>query len=665
MADKNFSVLDMVDEYASENNIDAEDIFKKPKPAETSEDIDEEDESTDEYESDVDEPEDDDTEEVADEEPEDEPAPEQKPAKNKEDYGLAAMAALAADMPELQHSGAIYNKEDVKLEEEPLKNIGDEAVINESKGELHELDRIRQQIDAAAHRAGIKHLQIPPGPQQQPFINAASDPNVKRGAESLDDLINKLIHEHPEFIYEWEDPAKNTVQPVSVKQPTPAAPQSSAQTVQDDKPVETPVNDVPLKTMSTDDIDTGDNDKVSVVIDKRNVDQIAWSEEEVKKIHQARTVELNIVEGNDLEFKSVTNIEGNAVDALLDSYTRETHDEVAVLPASKYRATFTGLSYPDIMDLSASTQVNNYDAERLKWTICYSHIRNQSIGPWEEYVEYKDPETGSIIRENTGAVIPDNVDVDTVHTVSKFEDFMRKTSYFDLEFMLWKILCATVMDKETIHVTCKSLLPNGNPCNHEYDWIYSPNELLDITKINSGVLKDMEEAGKASSMSDILKIYHSSPVNSKECVALPESKFLVNFGHISANKYLEEIQPRIDEIPDESNDPSDISKLTSYQLLMVVKMIYLPNPKEPGKYEKVSNPDDMLKVFKRLSSLDYQTVIKLVDMETAPYNFKYVMKNLECPSCHNKSDIQIDSMSDLLFILARNLSNAAITFKRA
>ena len=106
---------------------------------------------------------------------------------------------------------------------------------------------------------------------------------------------------------------------------------------------------------------------------------------------KSRTVELNIVEGKDLEMSSIENISSkSAIDLALAPYIRKSNDIVAALPASKYRASFTGLSYVDMIDLSNSQELNTIDGEKKKWTIAYQHIKNPSIGPWKEYRYYID-----------------------------------------------------------------------------------------------------------------------------------------------------------------------------------------------------------------------------------------------------------------------------------
>lgn len=623
MANKGFSVMDMVDQYAAENDMDPADVFKKPSEEEKKEET---------------------TTELSEEE---------VPKKNEKKEWKPDVS----DMPELQQTGAVYKKEDVVMQEDTtLRNIADDAAIESARSNMDEMDRQTANIEEAKARHGIIKLQIPEGPEQVKFLLAAGDPNHKKAQADLDALFDELEKLHPEFVLEWADGR------------TPVTAQSNNQEPATEQPVhEEEKTYTPIEKMDPNEIEMKDGsnpiDTTKVIIDKRNASSFVWTKEEAEKIKKSRTVELNIVEGKNIEFGSVENVFGNAVDALLAKYQRKTNDVVAALPASKYRATFTGLTYPEVIDLSTSNEMNTIDGERKKWSICFSHIRNQSIGPWEEYQEFIDPKTNKIVKLVIGADLPDGITEDDVHIVTKFEDFLRKTSFMDLEFMLWKILCATTMDKEVVSVDCKSTF-NGAPCGNTYDWIYSPSELLVTDSLNAGVLEDMKKTGEAGSIEAIMQNYESSPVNSKDFVKLNTTGFVVVYGHVSADVYLNILYPRIQDLNQQAqNDPTVVSKAMEYSTLSVVKEILIPD--ENGKYSRVTGIDNLMKVLEILDEIDWQTLTELTNLMLNPYQFKFSMRDIVCPKCKNKSAIAIDSMTRLLFIVARSLSSVNVTLKKA
>lgn len=622
MSDK-FSVMDMIDDYAAENDINPADVFKKELK-------------------------------------EEKPVEEVKVKKEKKEW-----KPDVSDMPEFKSTGAVYDKKDVKLNEDTtLRNIADDVALEESRASMDDLERKNANLEEAKARFGIRKLQIPEGKEQLNFLIAAGEPSRKKAQAELDVLFRELINIHPEFILEWDEgrgPEEYAPKPTVQSQiEAPTTIPAEEYIKEEDQKTYDPNEKIDQNTILIE--SGGEAPTTKIIIDKRNASDFVWTAEEAEKIRKSRTVELNIVEGKDIEFGSVSNISGNAVDNLLSKYQRKSNDAVAALPASKYRATFTGLTYPEVIDLSTSNEMNTIDAERKKWSICFSHIRNQSIGPWEEYQEYIDPKTNNIVRTTIGTEVPKDVSQDDVHIVSKFEDFLRKTSFMDLEFMLWKILCATTMDKEVVSVDCKSLY-NGQPCGNTYDWIYSPSELLVTDSMNEGVLEDMKKTGEVSSTEDIMNNFASSPVNCKDYVKLSTSGFIVIYGHVSAYTYLTDLYSKIQDLNEETNDPSTVSKALAYATLSVVKEILIPN--DDDTYSRITGIDNLMKVLDILDEIDWQTINELTRLMIDPYQFKFSMRNIVCPKCKNRSAIAIDSMTRLLFIVARSLSSVQVTLKKA
>ena len=238
-----------------------------------------------------------------------------------------------------------------------------------------------------------------------------------------------------------------------------------------------------------------------------------------------------------------------------------------------------------------------------------------------------------------------------------------KTSYLDLEFIIWKILCATAMDSEIISITCHAM-NNGKACNKTYDWVYNPAELLDMESIEPAVLDEMKVTGEVATKDDILKHYNASALCSNNTVKLRSSGMHVIFGHISAYDYLTEVYGIGQKLTEmiESEDPSSISK--SYNTIMLRSIKGFLIPKDNGKYARITGSDNVLKVIESLDEVDWQTIFEITKLMLNPYEFKYSFRNLVCPSCHNKSSITIESMTQLLFIVAQSLSSVQVVLKR-
>ena len=612
--EKSFSVLDMANSYAAANDIDPSEIFKKnpDKEAEKSKDT----PTTTEY-------------------SETGTKPEKKP--------WVPDPSLTEGMNEFA-APATYSKDEIRMEsdDKTLKNISDDNAIRDSIESMGELQRKQANIEIAKKRHNIKHLQIPEGQFHASIFAAAGDTNYERAQAKLDKLFDEIEETYPDFILSRITDEENKSETSGTDNQEPKA---------------------DVENTSNESTESGDSDSVKVVIDKSQLDEVAWDSEEIDKIKKSRTVELNIVESSPIEFSEIQDIDSNMVDMVLAPYQRKYNDVSAPLPASRYRATFTGLSYAELTDLATSVEMNSIDAERKKWSICFNHIKNQSIGPWEEYKYYIDPTTRKKVKIGINENAPNNIPYTDIKVVSKFDDFLMKTSYLDLEYMIWKVLCATAMENEIISITCHAKR-NGKECGKTYDWVYNPADLLRADLIDQVILDEMKVTADASTKEEILKNYNSAPLCANSTVKLNSSGLVMVFGHISAYEHLNEVFGITETLNAmiESEDPSSISKGYNVMMLRSIKAFLIPQ--ENGRYGRISGADNILKVVESLNEVDWQTVFEVAKMMTEPYDFRYSFRNFVCPSCHNKSSIDIENMTQLLFIVAQSLSSVQVVLKR-
>jgi len=521
-------------------------------------------------------------------------------------------ASLIEDMDEMKQTPITYSVDEIKASASTeLKDITDDNALQASHEAMDDMSRKHANIEEAKRRFGIKHLRIPEGPFHVRIFTAAGDTNFRRSQEALRELFQEIVNTYPDFVLEW-DTNKTPVQP----QILPSNEQST-----DINSDTTP--DIPTDPLIPS-ISSGDTSEAKVIIDKTSLPEVSWTKEEMDKIRKSRSVELNIVEDLTLKYTNIEDVNDNAVDIILSQYVRKVNDVPGSLPASKYRATFTGLTYTEILDLSYSQEMNNLDGERKKWSIAYDHLKNPSIGTFTDY-----------------------------------NDFLRKTSFMDLEFMLWKILCATAMDQEIISIDCHGTL-NGTPCKRSYDWIYSPRELLVMDSINLTVLEEMKKTGETQSLTDIESNYKESMLLMNNSVELATSKFGVVFGHISAYDYLNYIYSEIQTL--QSQDNPMLSQALSYSTLTIIKSFLIP--KSDGGYARIQGAKNLIRVINTLDEIDWQTLSELVRIMLEPYQFKFTLRNIVCPQCKTKSNIEIEDMSRLLFILARSLSSVQVALKR-
>lgn len=578
-------------------------------------------------------------------------------------------ARLVEGMSDIGAKPVTYSKEELAAKDTgDLKNIADDNALQSSREAMDDMNRKKANIDDAKKRFGIKHFQIPEGQFHAQIHNAAGDTNYKRAKDGLDKIFQEIVTTYPEFIREWEDPSKDPRNTKSTQEmdktipvqqlvdhPRPIPQQSIDQpTPSEEHPLVNNTGDGTIPALSS----TEGTADTKVIINKKDLPEISWTKEEMDVIRRARSIELSIVEARELQYTNIEDLDDNAVDVVLSQYQRKANDVFGALPASKYRATFTGLTYTEILDLTHSQELNNLDGERKKWAIAFDHVKNQSIGPWQEYKYYIDPETKKKIILSINAPDPTIPNI-KIYTMSKFDDFLSKTSFIDLEYILWKTLCATAMDKEIISIDCHGILPNKIPCKHSYDWIYSPNELLLTNSVSPAVMEEMKKTSEVSSIEDIQNNYKEAMLNTNNTVVLPSSNISVVFGHISAYDYLNYVYGEINSL-DENNFMA--SEVLTHSTLTVLKSFLVP--KGNNEYSRIKGAKNIIKMINSLDEIDFQTISELMRIMIEPYQFRFALRDICCPKCKTKSSINIESMTRLLFIVAQSLSSVQVVLKR-
>ena len=443
--ENNKSLLDLADEYAKASNITAADIFKKPEKSEEpkKEDIKTNDDLFDES--------------IIPEESEKNDSTEYiqpntlsladklnnaKKEMNSSKKAWTPDAVLLEDMPETQTSGVVYDKKDVVLNRDgKLVNIMDDKMVESGTSKVQEMIRMNQNIEIAKKRKKIKHFFIPQGQLQMEMILAASDPDFDTAQNGLDAMIDRIAENNPEMIEYEKDEVENNKESTNnatniemveeIKEPEKNI-EEIDKTLDEEENIDDEIkNDIveennelkrteePVIEESSIEIKEDNNnheiDELKIDVDKTSLSNITWTPEDIEKVRKSRIVKLNIIEKEDIEFGSIKNADDKMVDLVTQAYYRKNNDIEAVLPASHYRATFSGLTYTEVLDLRTSQEVNPIDSERVKWGICFKHVHNQNIGPWEEYVLYRDPTTQEEIRVNSRKDVPKRIPNKNIH----------------------------------------------------------------------------------------------------------------------------------------------------------------------------------------------------------------------------------------------------------
>lgn len=526
-------------------------------------------------------------------------------------------------------SGVVYNSDEVQLSiDTSVKNISDEIVQKAGSVELTEMERIAYNVREACFRNNIKELHIPDMcPERLAIINIAAGKIKSEVDPALDKALTDIMQLHPEWIIQKFDEGEVSTDSQGIINPG--------------KP-------------SEDGIDqkyTSDDVTLVLTIDKSQVDQLNFTEDELEKIKKSHVIELNIKEKGTINFSSLEKAPDDDLDRILNTYKPQVNGLQIVLPASRYRCTVSGLSYPDLMEISSDREINDQDAVRSIWSVCFKHIHNPSIGPFEAYTTYID-KTGETHKIKPTEEVPE--DAINVHEVTEYEDFMNKTSYLDQGFILWNILCLTASDSELVTAVCLN-----EKCKKRIEFSYNPDEILDKSSISPAVETEMERTRLASSEEEIMNWYNDGLLRSHMVVELPDSKIKLQYGHVSARTYVEDLYNDMQEAEAMLNqiregkisDRSLFGRLNTKLFLQAIISFIIPDPDKPERLYRIDSISGKLKVLDSLSFRDWAVVDEISTLVISPYRFRYILKGKRCPNCGTLNNFDLGGVEGLLFLI--------------
>lgn len=570
---------------------------------------------------------------------------------------------LIADMPELNVKPVTYSKDEyIVAEDKTLKNLTDENAKKDAAVVLESLQLKDIRIQKIKEKFGIKHLSIPEysddGNSEDiqgkimrcRIMSVASDPDETVALAKLSEIFTDIIENHPEYILEWDKSHEDT---------------ENEDLVEDTPEEESEIIDTTYEVKeekSTEEVEEGVGFVSNIIIDKTNISNFGWSPEEFDKITKSKQINLQVVDGMDLKFnKIIEEDDDNIIDSVLHEYRRRLKDVTVVLPASRYCGTMRGLSYIEMSDLSYQAELSPANLYNKGWTMIYDHFENPSINI-QGYDYYIDPETKQKIKitHANQDSIPEGA---KVGSISRYEDFLMKTSFADYQFLLWKLLCATILDSEIITLTCGSIV-KGKQCNSRFDWLYSPETLIDMDKMDPEILKGMKKTGECIGEKMILENYKESFVVKNQSVELPCSKIKCIFGHVSVYDYINKVLPSIPDLSKLAEDQDDFDTAINVFLegmLQIVKFFLIP--REDGSAIKVSSIEGCKKIIKQLNEVDFATLNEVAQMVIKPFSFDFSIKNVVCPKCKSKINIPVTNILQLIFQATRILSKTQVTLK--
>lgn len=346
----------------------------------------------------------------------------------------------------------------------------------------------------------------------------------------------------------------------------------------------------------------------------------------------ATTNEVNIYvkEVSEEELLKTTIIENSQQEGIINIYDSGINDVPITLPLSGYRCVMRPINWFDFIKLTAPTSQNSSDNELKKWSVIYEHMKNISIGDFEN-----------------------------------FDDFLKKTKYQDKELLMWAILVATADEEETLSLKC------ANPkCRREMKIKYFPREIIHLDE--EKIPKHYTETHKASIGEEAINVFNK--VNgSRTRYLLPNTKIIVEINEPSAYEFITQKLPLVQKLYERYRPGQDMSKFDpndpemmefdylSANILFISAMTIVRD----GKEYRYTNWEDIERIItKSLDADDSGILLKIIEKartNVSPVSF--YISNISCPSCHHSEDkIAINDIGNtLLFQVSRRLASTTIS----
>lgn len=355
----------------------------------------------------------------------------------------------------------------------------------------------------------------------------------------------------------------------------------------------------------------------------------------VAEINESNRVDINVIHVTKSEMKKRTIVYNSDMKGVIKPFDSGINDVPITLPLSGYRCTMKGVSWFDFIKLStAPTSGNSADVELKKWSIIYKHMKNVSIGEFEN-----------------------------------FEDFMKKTKFKDREILMWALLCASSKTEEEMSLTC------GNPdCKGKILRKYSPRELIhvDFEKVPDYY----QSAYKASVGPDAVEVWRHAN-DEHECYQLPTTGIEVEFEQPSAWDYIYKIIPLMDSIykryTPEGMSVQNIQddELAEANILAIMAMCISAIYVHDGQSDKTYCYTVWDKIEQIISECldtdDSGILINLVQQINHDDNgISYFLPDVTCPTCGRHDEkVPIDDIAEtMLFQLSRRLANTKLNLIR-
>lgn len=398
-------------------------------------------------------------------------------------------------------------------------------------------------------------------------------------------------------------------------------------------------------TPETKESDTEEEEKGNVVINiNAQEDQpvnINIDEEVLRNIKkEERVIDVFVKRVSEKEMFTSKTVENSDLEDIITPYDPGLQDIQGVVPMSGYRIIIRPMSWLEIMSLVNPSGRTYKDKFIKQWSIIYSHIKWTSIGMFKD-----------------------------------LDDFMSKTKFIDLQYLMWLVLVATSAENETITLTC-----GNEKCPYSMQYTYSPRTII---KLDEELVPDYYESVEtAAPGQDAIKVFQG--ISAHVMYELPDTKTIIEISSPSAkdfinrlsrmektfNKYAVDTDITFDQylprfLMQIQESTEGISNINVAVEMLAGLLITSATIRHNGTNYRYTNWDDIERIIKTHLSLEDSYILfnKVFGDNSAlatPVSFQ--LEGFKCPKCgRNNTNVPVNDIAEsLLFLLSQRYENTKI-----
>ena len=348
--------------------------------------------------------------------------------------------------------------------------------------------------------------------------------------------------------------------------------------------------------------------EVKIILDKRNMDTVVFSEAEAEKIQHAKKITLEEVETVNVETMKVKKrAKGESLKTILKR-TIDSRTITLPLPISGMVVTLEKASTLQLITL-LDNRAEAVTSMQAKWSFIHSKVVDTSIGKLD------------------------------------FDPFLKKVAQVEFDLLVYGLLCVSYPEDDIFPLVCPK-------CKTNYNHKYKINELIRYEEMGDR-LKElfMDTVDNTITAEGAKEVNEKAPLNTSVVKVLPDSKIRVEFAYLSAYDYIESKLKAAKEMPAKYQQAANLSTM--------IYSLYIPD--SDGYFFRIEDNIEIVETLFGLSDMD-MAVISMQHPKQAELQFSFGLMNVQCPNnkCRKIVNTLPVDIGTILFQRCQKAINTAI-----